>query len=261
VNGVDTDAVLRLLQDVAEKVINPRFRKLAGDQVEEKNPGDLVTVADHESEELLTQALREAYPDAVVLGEEAEATDPDLLDRFAAADHAFTVDPVDGTKNFVHGSPDHAVMVGEMRDGVVVRGWIWQPQHEAAYVAERGAGAWLNGERLTLTESTGSPYRTARRKWVGKELGDLGTLELTWACCGVDYPHLVAGDSRAHVYNHSKPWDHLPGALILTEAGGHIGMIDGAPFDPRRLGPGLVGAPDKDVYDEVVAAVQPLRKG
>jgi fructose-1,6-bisphosphatase/inositol monophosphatase family enzyme len=259
VNGVDTTAVLRLMQDVAEEVINPRFRSLQEEQIEEKNPGDLVTIADHESEALLTKALQEAYPDAVVLGEEAEATDPDLIARFSAADHGFTVDPVDGTKNFVHGSPDHAVMIGEMRDGVVVRGWIWQPQHQAAYVAERGAGAWLNGERLTLTAGGGSPYRTARRKWVGRELGDLGTLELTWACCGVDYPHLVAGDSRANLYNHSKPWDHLPGALILTEAGGHIGMVDGSPFDPRRLGPGLVCAPDKDTYDEVVAAVPSLR--
>ena len=63
------------------------------------------------------------------------------MDRFLAADHAFTVDPVDGTKNFVNGSKDHAVMVAEVRGGEVVRGWIWQPQHETAYVAERGAGA------------------------------------------------------------------------------------------------------------------------
>ena len=259
-NGVDTPAVLELIQDVAEQVINPRFRALQQEQIEEKNPGDLVTIADHESEALLTKALQEAYPDAVVLGEEAEAGDPDLIARFSAADHGFTVDPVDGTKNFVHGSPDHAVMIGEMRGGEVVRGWIWQPQHQAAYVAERGAGAWLNGERLTLAPAAGgTPYRTARRRWVGRELGDLGTLELTWACCGVDYPHLVAGDSRAHVYNHSKPWDHLPGALILTEAGGHVGMIDGAPFDPRRLGPGIVGAPDEETYDAVVAAVPSLR--
>ena len=83
-----------------------------------------------------------------MLGEEATATDDALLDRFRDADHAFTVDPVDGTKNFVHGSPDHAVMAAELRGGEVVRSWIWQPQHGTAYVAERGAGAWRNGERL-----------------------------------------------------------------------------------------------------------------
>lgn len=247
--------MLRLLQDVAAEVINPRFRALREEDVSEKNPGDLVTIADHESEVLITEALTAAYPDAVVLGEEAMTDDPDLLDRFAAADHGFTVDPVDGTKNFVLGSANHAVMVGEMRDGEVVRGWIWHPQHETSYVAERGAGAWRNGERLTVSDPDGAPYRTARRQWVGRELPGLGILELTWACCGVDYPQLVAGEARCLVYGHSRPWDHLPGSLILTESGGHLGMIDGSGFDPRRLGPGLVGAADKETYDAVVAAL------
>ena len=155
--------MLELMQDVAEQVINPRFRTLQDHQVSEKNPGDLVTVADHESEVLLTAALTAAYPDAVVLGEEAHANDPTLLDRYNEAEHAFTVDPVDGTKNFVNGSPDHAVMIGEVRAGEVVRGWIWQPQHEAAYVAERGAGAFLNGERLTMAGAVGRGRVRLRR--------------------------------------------------------------------------------------------------
>ncbi|HWJ09082.1 MAG TPA: inositol monophosphatase family protein [Nocardioides sp.] len=252
---MDTAAVLTLLQDVAAEVINPRFRSLADDQVSEKNPGDLVTVADHESEVLITAALNAAWPDAVVLGEEAVAADPSLLAAFAAADHGFTVDPVDGTKNFVNGSPDHAVMVSEVVSGEVTRGWIWQPQHDRAYVAERGAGAWLNGERLTVAGGAEAPYRTARRQWVGRELDELGTLELTWACCGVDYPHLIAGDAAALLYSRSMAWDHLPGALILTEAGGTIGRHDGGPLVPLQLEGGIVAAPDKETYDAVVAAL------
>ena len=253
---VDTDAVLALLVDVAEEVINPRFRALTGEQISEKNPGDLVTVADHESEELITAALLASYPDAVVLGEEAMAGDPALLDRFNAAEHGFTVDPVDGTKNFVNGSPDHAVMVAEVIHGETTRGWIWQPQHATSYVAERGAGAWRNGERLDVATSPTAPYRTARRQWVGRDLPGLGELELTWACCGVDYPHLIAGDAAALVYSRSMPWDHLPGGLILTESGGTIGRHDGTPLVPRALEGGIVAAPDRDTYDVVVAALQ-----
>ena len=85
------------------------------------------------------------------------------MTQFHAADHAFTVDPVDGTKNFVKGSPDHAVMVAEVRGGESVRAWIWQPQHERAYVAERGAGAWRNGERLSRARAGRRPGRVARR--------------------------------------------------------------------------------------------------
>ena len=138
--GLSTDAVLDLLREVAAEVITPRFRSLADGEVMEKNPGDLVTVADHEAEVLITDRLMAAYPDAVVLGEEAYAADHTLMERYLAAEHAFTVDPVDGTKNFVHGSPDHAVMVAETLGGETVRGWIWQPEHDVAVVAERGAG-------------------------------------------------------------------------------------------------------------------------
>ena len=67
--GMGTEAVLHLVRDVAEKVVVPRFRSLESDDVSEKGPGDLVTVADQEAERLLIEALTAAYPGAVMLGE------------------------------------------------------------------------------------------------------------------------------------------------------------------------------------------------
>ena len=251
--------MLRLLQDVADEVINPRFRDLAVGEVTEKGPGDLVTVADHEAEALITAALVAAYPDAVVLGEEAESVDASLMGRFREAEHAFTVDPVDGTKNFVAGSPDHAVMVSEIAYGRVVRGWIWQPQHRAAYVAERGGGAWHNGEPITRPPAR-PPLRgvTARRSWVGRTLGGLAPLELTWVCCGVDYPKLVEGAADFVLYRHGKPWDHGPGSLLLEEAGAFVGTGDGEAYQPQLDSPAwLVAAADRPTYDLVRALLTP----
>ena len=252
--------MLTLLQDVAEEVINPRFRTLQDDQIAEKNPGDLVTVADREAEVIITKALRAAYPDALVLGEEAEATDDTLVDRFNAADHAFTVDPVDGTKNFVKGSRDHAVMASEIRGGEVVRAWIWQPQHETAYVAERGAGAYRDGERLRRPP-VNEQLRgvTSRRRWLGRALGALKELDLTWVCCGVDYPKLVEGEADYALYRKAKPWDHAPGSLLLAEAGGFVGTFDGQAYLPQRGIPlGLVSAADRATYDLVQGLIEDL---
>jgi fructose-1,6-bisphosphatase/inositol monophosphatase family enzyme len=257
---VETDAVLTLLKDVAAEVINPRFQALASADIHHKGPGDLVTVADHEAEVLITEALVAAYPDAVVLGEEAFAADSAVMERFMGAQHAFTVDPVDGTKNFVSGSPDHAVMVAELRGGDVVRSWIWQPQHETAYVAERGAGAFRNGERLVRPPlGDGARGVTSRRSWLGRALGTLRELELTWVCCGVDYPHLVEGDADYAVYGSVKPWDHAPGSLLLTEAGGHVGTFGGRPYRPQDKEPrGLLAAADRATYDLVRGLVPTL---
>jgi fructose-1,6-bisphosphatase/inositol monophosphatase family enzyme len=253
---VETDAILTLLRDVADEVINPRFRTLTDGQVEEKNPGDLVTVADHEAEVLITEALLAAYPGAVVLGEEAFAADPELLERYGAAGHAFTVDPVDGTKNFVQGSKDHAVMVAEVRAGEVTRAWIWQPQHGLAYTAERGVGAWVNGVPLIrpAVPRERREWRgvTSRRQWLGREVDGLRPLELTWVCCGVDYPHLVSGHADFVLYGRDYPWDHAPGSLILAESGGHLGTLDGEDYDPRFSGSGLIAAADRATYDVVV---------
>jgi fructose-1,6-bisphosphatase/inositol monophosphatase family enzyme len=251
---VETDAVLTLLKEVAEQVINPRFRALATGEVHEKNPGDLVTVADHEAEILITKALNAAYPDAVVLGEEAHAADGLLLAAYESAEHAFTVDPVDGTKNFVHGSPDHAVMVSEVRGGEGVRAWIWQPQHGLGYVAERGAGAYRNGERLHRPppDSGALAGRTSRRKWIGTSFGDLAPLALTWVSCGIDYPKLVEGETDYILYGSTRPWDHVPGALLVSEAGGVVGRTDGNPYLASDIAaPGLVAAASPAAYDIV----------
>lgn len=263
-NGpVDTDEVLGLIQEVSAEVIEPRFRELSAAEIHEKNPGDLVTVADHDAEALLIAALRSAYPQAVLLGEEANAANPDSMAAFLGAEHAFTIDPVDGTKNFVNGSPDHAVMVAEVRAGETVRCWIWQPQHRAAYVAELGAGAFRNGERLSRSAPPVDPadWRgvTSRRPWIGRSLSGLTPLELTWVCCGVDYPQLIAGAADYIVYGAANPWDHAPGTLLLTESGGYSGLSTGSGYraastsesDPTAIPYGLIAAADRHTFDTV----------
>ena len=249
---MDTDAVLELVQRVAEEVVNPRFRNLgSGDVASKRRPGDLVTVADREAEELLTAELRRAHPAALVLGEEAVSRDPSLLRAFGDAEHAFTVDPVDGTRRFVKGSPDHAVMLAELRGGEVVRSWIWQPQHHRAYVAERGAGAWSDGQRLRTSDGT-TARDLASRAWPRRLTGALRRLRRTYVCCGVDYPWLATGAADYAVFPKTRPWDHAPGSLLLAESGGVVRTLDGRDYRPQDPAPrGLVSACDAETAELV----------
>ncbi|WP_235585635.1 inositol monophosphatase family protein [Serinicoccus chungangensis] len=249
-----TDHVLRLLQEVADAVITPRFRSLDEDEISSKtHPGDLVTVADREAEVIITRELSAAYPDAVILGEEAFADDASSMAGFRRAEHAFTVDPVDGTRNFVHGSPDHAVMVAETRGGRTVRAWIWQPQHELAYVAEVGAGATRNGEALPRLEPGTDParwrVRTSARRRVGEQVGPLAPLELSWVSCGIDYPKLAEGECEGLLYHGTRPWDHVPGALLVSELGGVVGSDEGEAYGPRSEPGRILATAGRGVYD------------
>ncbi|CAB4741269.1 unannotated protein [freshwater metagenome] len=208
-----TEEVLAMVQDVVARLVTPRFGRLgAGEVASKRRPGDLVTVADREAEVELTRLLRARQPGVLVVGEEAVHADPTLVRALPHAEHAFTLDPVDGTRHFVAGSPDHATMLAELRRGEVVRSWIWQPQHGHAYLAERGAGAWRDGHRLSPGPRRPGPPRP------------------TGTCCGVDYPRLASGEADLAAYLKQKPWDHLPGGLLLAEAGGSV----------RRWGPLLV---------------------
>ncbi|GAA4883939.1 inositol monophosphatase family protein [Serinicoccus chungangensis] len=249
-----TDRILRLLQEVADEVITPRFRSLDEDEISSKShPGDLVTVADREAEVIITRELAAAYPQAVILGEEAFADDASSMAAFRRAEHAFTVDPVDGTRNFVHGSPDHAVMVAETRGGRAVRAWIWQPQHQLAYVAEVGAGATRNGDALAMlapgSDPAGWRVRTSARRRVGEQVGAMPPLELSWVSCGIDYPKLAEGECEALLYQGTRPWDHVPGSLLVGELGGAVGTDEGEPYGPRSEPRRILATAGPEVYE------------
>lgn len=236
-----TDEVSELIRDVTERLIAPRFRSLAADEVIMKRPGDVVTVADREAEAALTAALRQAHPDALIVGEEATFADPRALAGLADADHAWVIDPVDGTRNFAAGKDDFGVMVAETRRGETTRAWIWQPRYGDMYVAELGAGATRNGESLPRLMPGGSPWRAAA--WPRLSRTDAPGLRLRSTCgsCAIDYPALARGETDALAYRSVHPWDHLPGTLIVAEVGG-LARLDGVRYRPGSTGRVLIVA-------------------
>lgn len=256
---MDTDEILGLLHQAADEVILPRFRSLDADEVQEKTPGDLVTIADREAEVFLTKELQAAYPQATILGEEATAIDPRLPERAAQASHVFTIDPVDGTRNFVEGSPDYAVMVAEVRAGQSVRSWIYQPEYQRSYVAEAGAGAWCNGERLgplqpaqNIDELRGA---TSNHKLLKRQPEGLATLSEAWWSCGIDYPRLATGEIDFLVYRNDWPWDHVPGSLLVAEVGGATARLDGSPYEIGTRKPWVLTTARPDALAPVGRAV------
>lgn len=243
---MDTDGILGLLKETAVEIITPRFRQLSDHQITEKTPGDLVTIADQESEAYLTARLRDVFPGSVVVGEEAIFADPTLARGLANADHAFIIDPIDGTRNFVHGKDEHGVILAETRGGVTTRGWIWQPQTDRAYVAERGAGVELNGAPIVKERHKRLPLGASSRK---KLLGYDGAGRLSpvvrshFACC-FDYPAVLHGELDFMWYSSLHPWDHLAGSLMVVENGGISRTMDGLDYSILTRARGLLVAGD-----------------
>ncbi len=243
---MDTHGILGLMQETAEAVITPRFRQLASADIDEKKPGDFVTVADREAEEYLGRRLRDAYPGAVVVGEEAVHLDGSLLDQLPNADHAFVIDPIDGTGNFVRGDDRHGVILAELRGGVTTRGWIWQPQFGRGYVVERGAGVRVNDEPLRRPATARKPLGgTSKKRLLGYDAdGHLSPAVRSHFAVAFDYPAILEGEFDFAAYTHTHPWDHLAGGLMLTEVGGVSRTLDGTAYSVLVRARNLIVAGD-----------------
>ncbi len=226
---MDTEAVAQAIRFAYAETIAPYFGRLKADGIEYKSADEVVTVADRECEQLLGQLLRDVI-DAPVLGEEAAAANPALLDEMPLWDSAWLLDPIDGTASFARGEPYYAVMVAYVQQQQTVASWIFQPEFDHMAIAVRGAGATFDGQMVMATEPEEDPSSwsgVVKGRFMPAEIKDsvesgrraIGGSEAVAHCAGFEYPGLVAGEHSYMVYWRTLPWDHAPGVLYAEEAG------------------------------------------
>ena len=227
--------------------------------VENKGTIDLVTEWDRRSEELVVGRLRDAFPDHLVVAEEGSGQG---TGGGQGATARWYVDPLDGTTNYAHRLPIFAVSIALELDGEVSVGVVNVPGMGWEFYASRGGGAWLNGQRLTVSStpdllhglvSTGFPYdrRTTsdnnihRVQRIMPEVQGLRRLGVAALDCA-----LVAwGRLDAYWEIKVKPWDVAAGTLLVREAGGRVSDLEGGELDLLR---GRILASNGRVHDEML---------
>ncbi|MFC0599187.1 inositol monophosphatase family protein [Streptomyces palmae] len=237
----DLSAVEEAVRKAAEAEILPRFRQLADHEVVQKNgPHDLVTVADRLAEEHLTASLTALLPGSLVVGEEAVHADPSVLDALRGDAPVWIVDPVDGTRQFVHGDTGFATLVALAHRGEVLASWTYAPALDQLAVARRGAGAVLDGVPLTA----GSPepgqvlevaishydFTTEAQKRALSGLETEGVAPRPCGSAGLEYLAVARGQLAGTAFSWENPWDHAAGLLLVAEAGGASATVAGEPF-------------------------------
>lgn len=250
--------VSAILRDVAARIVMPRFRKLAANEISEKSPGQIVTIADGESEEQLNEGLARLLPEARLVGEEGCAGNPSLLEALGEG-AIWLIDPIDGTTNFSEGITPFALMIALLIDGDTEAGWIYDPVADRMCHAHRGHGAFVDGERITARPTgAGKPVAALAMHYLPAERrADLearaeGRLTIVPIprCAGEQYPRLVLGENDISLFERTWPWDHAPGALFLSEAGGRTARLDGSAYRVAEMRPGLLSAASPALWDE-----------
>ena len=223
---------------------------------------NLVTEMDGRAEALVVDALLKQFPDDGILGEEGSA-------RPGRSGRRWVIDPLDGTTNYTHGLPVYAVGIGLERDGIVELGVVYDPTRDEMFVGERGAGAWLNDTRLSVSATpaldvslltTGFPYDL--RTNPDNNLREYATFAARaravrrMGSALIDLAYVAAGRFDGFWELTLGPWDVAAGAVLVEEAGGRVSDLHGGPLDINA--PRLVASNGR-IHDEILAVLKEIR--
>ncbi|TAD89762.1 MAG: inositol monophosphatase [Bacteroidetes bacterium] len=201
---------------------------------------DLVTEADHAADRAIIGVIRAQFPNDFILSEETGNVPTNSAVKWI-------IDPIDGTINYAHGIPICCVSIGVEKDGDMIMGVVYNPFLNELFFAEKGQGAFLNGERITVSTQTqvvksclvtGFPYtyidahngplqcfeRFIRQGIPVRRLGS-AAVDLCWVACG----------RFDGFYEHKlNAWDSAAGYLMVLEAGGTVTDYAGQPYSPYQ---------------------------
>ena len=216
----------------AGNIINRAARNLDIVAVREKAVNDFVSEVDREAEQAIIATLRDAYPGHAILAEESGAS--------GKSDFVWIIDPLDGTTNFLHGFPQYAVSIALEHRGIVTQAVIYDPARNDLFTASRGRGAYLNETRIRVSKrlqlksslvATGFPFKELAHldAYMGI-LRDMmkGTAGVRRAgSATLDLAYVAASRLDGFWEFGLAPWDMAAGSLLITEAGGLIGDLEG----------------------------------
>lgn len=249
-----------LIRHAARMAIMPRFGQLRASDVEEKAPGEIVTVADREAEVILTEGLKRILPGARVIGEEACASDPLLLERLDQG-LVWIVDPLDGTANFAAGREPFGIIIALAHDGETVAAWLYHPVTDHMFFAGLGRGAFMThaggpANWLITPAADARPIAALATQFMPDALRNAVVeaaavsfdLRPIPRCAAEHYPRLCRGENHLALFQRTLPWDHAAGALLFTEAGGYVARWNGAPYCFHDRGIGILAASSHELW-------------
>jgi myo-inositol-1(or 4)-monophosphatase len=248
----------------AGNIINRGAREIDLLTVTAKGPKDFVSEIDRAAESAIVETLLAAYPDHAILAEEGTAKG-----KNASAEHVWIIDPLDGTTNFLHGFPQYCVSIALSHRGVVTQGVVYDPVRNDLFTASRGRGAYLNDRRIRVSKrqhlrecliGTGFPFRDG--SYLDTYLGMMRAMIQHTAgirrpgAAALDLAYVAAGFYDGFWEVGLNPWDVAAGSLLVLEAGGLIGDLDG---EGDYLAGGQVIAANPKIFAQMVKELSPFR--
>ena len=246
----------------AGKIIIQASQRLDRLQIEQKTSlQDLVTNIDRQVEADIIETIRRAYPNHCILGEESGQINN------SDAEVCWIIDPIDGTTNFVHGLPHYCTSIAIQRRGAIEHGVIYDPCRDELFIASKGEGAQVNGQRLRVSACSNLPMALLGTGFAPNvaniNLDDSLKVFTTFLRQGairragsaaLDLAYVAAGRLDGFWEAGLKSWDIAAGSILIREAGGYISDFSGG---NDYLTGGTVVAGNTKIYPELLKVLSP----
>jgi myo-inositol-1(or 4)-monophosphatase len=222
--------------DIARKAgafIMAERDNFSASKVEVKGRNDFVSYVDKGAERIIVDELKQLLPEAAFVAEEGTEARED-------ARYRWVIDPLDGTTNFIHGMPFFAVSIALIDGDDPVVGVVYELNRDEMFTAWKGGGAWLNGKRISVSETTdvsasligtGFPYYDYARLdgyiELFRHLMQFSRGIRRPGSAATDLAYVACGRFDAFYEYGLSPWDVAAGILLVTEAGGSVTDFSG----------------------------------
>ncbi len=243
-------------------IINRATQNLDLLHVSRKAHSDYVSEVDNTAEDAIINVLLEAYPNHSILAEESGARgDP------SKSEYQWIIDPLDGTTNFLHGFPQYAVSIALKHRGVLTQAVVYDPSGNELFTASRGRGAYLNDHRLRVSKrnqlsdcliGTGFPFREFSHMnaylAIFKDIMPKVAGIRRPGSAALDLAYVAAGRYDGFWELKLSPWDIAAGCLLITEAGGLVGDLEG---NDTYMQSGHIVAGNPKIFGQLLQVITP----
>lgn len=246
----------------AGDIINQASRNLDLLNITKKSRSDFVSEVDKAAEESIIGVLCDAYPDHAILAEESG-----ISGNTEKAEYQWIIDPLDGTTNFLHGIPQYSVSIALKHKGFLNKAVVYNPNNNELFTASRGGGAYLNNQRIRVSKrtrmedcliGTGIPFRDLTHVEAYLEMFK----DIIPRVAGIrrpgsaalDLSYVAAGRYDGFWEIGLAAWDMAAGSLIIQEAGGLVGDLEG---NDTYLESGQILAGNPKVFVHLLQIIKP----
>ena len=237
------DFVINLVKDAGELLLK-QSREAFEVTMKNNDPRDIVTAVDIAVNDFLVSALKKEFPTYGIYSEEGSG-------QTEEGEYVWTIDPIDGSSNFARHIPHFAICIGLIHNAAPILGVVYNPVTRELFSFKKGMGAYLNGERITVSSETdiknASVLFHAGRKpelwqWGGEGYSKLlehakKTTNLSGSA--LDACFVAAGRVEANIYGRLSTMDIASAIGILIEAGGRVVDKEGIPVtfskEPQKV--------------------------